>query len=754
MPPVENLVTSSQQPIKVSGREEDSMNKEPSMSGQTIVGLIIPPPDIRTIVDKTALFVARNGVEFENKIREREASNIRFNFLTPVDPYHAYYKNKVKEFETGVASAELLSKIKIPDAIREHIKKAEFVPKNPPKPFEFCADPSTINAFDLDLIQLTALFVARNGRQFLTQLMNREVRNFQFDFLKPQHSNFQYFTKLVEQYTKVIIPPKNVYDELRNSASHQKILDDVRYRVGWEKFQRAVKDREDAEVEQERMAYNQIDWHDFVVVQTVDFQPSETLNLPSLCTPRDVGARILLQQRTEAAKAAAESVAMDMDESESDEEEEKKKQKSRQDFDDIQQQVGGMDIAEKQHAGSTVTQPTPAAPIAGNVVIRDYDPKKARSGIAKGHEKFIISPLTNERIPADKLHEHVRYNTVDPQFKEQRDREHMERQDEDPITASGTEISRNIAKLAERRTDIFGIGEKGVEQTIIGKKKLGEEERQLPRSDPKTIWDGQQATIDATTRAAQQAVSLEQQITEIQRQHGYLPNPAADRFAPNTPSTTSAATTASAASMPPPTTAVPTPIPPRPPHIQPPIISNVAKIIPGGPPQQQQPMRMPRMPLPGMPPPPHMLPMGMQIPGLPPHMAMAHHQQGGHFMPPPPPPDESGASAAKKFRVDDALEPEELWLQKVSGQITVKLSTPQTDEWNLKGQTFTIQLEITSTVSALKSLIQEQTTVPASKAKLVYQNTFLKDNFTLAYYNFVNEANVQLLLKERGGKKK
>lgn len=100
------------------------------------------------------------------------------------------------------------------------------------------------------------------------------------------------------------------------------------------------------------------------------------VNLPSLCTPRDVGARILLQQRTEAAKAAAESVAMDMDESDSEEEEDKRRQKSKEDIEEVQHQVGGMDIAEKQHAGSTVTQPTPAAPIAGNVVIRDYDPKK------------------------------------------------------------------------------------------------------------------------------------------------------------------------------------------------------------------------------------------------------------------------------------------------------------------------------------------------------------------------------------------
>ena len=54
-----------------------------------------------------------------------------------------------------------------------------------------------------DVVKLTAQFVARNGRQFLTNLMNREQRNYQFDFLRPQHSLFNYFTRLVEQYTKV-----------------------------------------------------------------------------------------------------------------------------------------------------------------------------------------------------------------------------------------------------------------------------------------------------------------------------------------------------------------------------------------------------------------------------------------------------------------------------------------------------------------------------------------------------------------------
>lgn len=79
------------------------------------------------------------------------------------------------------------------------------VPKEPPPEFEFIADPPSISAFDLDVVKLTAQFVSRNGRQFLTQLMQKEQRNYQFDFLRPQHSLFNYFTKLVEQYTKVTL---------------------------------------------------------------------------------------------------------------------------------------------------------------------------------------------------------------------------------------------------------------------------------------------------------------------------------------------------------------------------------------------------------------------------------------------------------------------------------------------------------------------------------------------------------------------
>lgn len=117
------------------------------------------------------------------------------------------------------------------------------------------------------------------------------------------------------------MPSTNVVAQLQDDATNKKrLIEDINYRVSWEKHQKGLKDREEAEAEKERQAYASIDWHDFVVVQTVDFQPGDTSQLPPLCTPKDVGARILLEARNEMQKAAAEMQEMDMEESDSDDE--------------------------------------------------------------------------------------------------------------------------------------------------------------------------------------------------------------------------------------------------------------------------------------------------------------------------------------------------------------------------------------------------------------------------------------------------
>ncbi|KAL8624520.1 hypothetical protein ACOMHN_053063 [Nucella lapillus] len=74
-----------------------------------------------------------------------------------------------------------------------------------------------------------------------------------------------------------------------------------------------------------KVAYSQIDWHDFVVVETVDFQQNETGTLPPPTTPEEVEARILNQERYERGEIAiddAVEMEVESDEEEAEEEEE------------------------------------------------------------------------------------------------------------------------------------------------------------------------------------------------------------------------------------------------------------------------------------------------------------------------------------------------------------------------------------------------------------------------------------------------
>jgi hypothetical protein len=54
--------------------------------------VIIPPPEIKSVVEKTASYVAKNGVAFEAMIMGMEKNNPKFNFLKYLDdPYRPYY---------------------------------------------------------------------------------------------------------------------------------------------------------------------------------------------------------------------------------------------------------------------------------------------------------------------------------------------------------------------------------------------------------------------------------------------------------------------------------------------------------------------------------------------------------------------------------------------------------------------------------------------------------------------------------------
>jgi splicing factor 3A subunit 1 len=95
----------------------------------------------------------------------------------------------------------------------------------PTKPLEAPAEeqytshvPEGLTSLDLDTIRLTAQFVARNGKAFLTGLASREHANPAFFFLKPTHSLFAFFTALCDAYSRVLMPPKDLLPRLQKDA--------------------------------------------------------------------------------------------------------------------------------------------------------------------------------------------------------------------------------------------------------------------------------------------------------------------------------------------------------------------------------------------------------------------------------------------------------------------------------------------------------------------------------------------------------
>lgn len=90
-------------------------------------------------------------------------------------------------------------------------------------------------------MKLTALFTAQRGRNFLAHLSSREGRNYQFDFLRPTHSLFGYFNRLVEQYTKVLHPDKEMLEQLKSrteEGARWKTLEIAKKHAKWERNKR------------------------------------------------------------------------------------------------------------------------------------------------------------------------------------------------------------------------------------------------------------------------------------------------------------------------------------------------------------------------------------------------------------------------------------------------------------------------------------------------------------------------------------
>jgi len=424
------------------------------------VGLIYPPPDIRGVIDKTAQFVAKCGDGFEQRVL-REQNHTKFAFLLPNNPYRPYYEHKVKEFKTGEVQE---TKPEVPQAIidqkakedekkkkKEQLKALTMGEKKkksvkPPPPEQYVVNHPYIAPMDTDIIKLTAQFVARNGQKFLMGLGQRESRNPQFDFLKPTHALFGYFTSLVDAYTKCLMPYKEEVEKLKRCLnSSQEIMDKAMARFAWDEQQEAERISKEEETKEEKEQMAQIDWHDFVVVETIEFTAEDdSLPLaPPIDTstgapkgapvPMDGAGTMIAEAKIEKPKGVeeieTEEPAVDLEKEErekkekeiAEQREREERERAEREKQQLQQEEEMEDEEEMVDEEPMMDIMEPEIPIPqqdGEMKVRkDYVRHK------KGSASRLMQrcPITGQLIPAEEMSNHLKVLLLDPKWKHQKD---------------------------------------------------------------------------------------------------------------------------------------------------------------------------------------------------------------------------------------------------------------------------------------------------------------------------------------------
>ncbi|CAG8666978.1 4793_t:CDS:2, partial [Dentiscutata heterogama] len=205
------------------------------------------------------------------------------------------------------------------------------------------------------------------------------------------------------------------------------------------------------------VAYASIDWHDFVIVETVEFtEADETIDLPPPMSIIELENMTLAQKKmasvniVETHEDKAAEIDMEMDEDVDME-------------DDEDEQAAADDDEQDQESAPVVTEIKPPDTSAPMKIVKDYTPK-AYAPKTTTERQTSICPRCKQAIPVDEMANHVRIELLDPKWKEQKMAADAKKK-ESNLLQEGTDVAKILKTFSGYRSDIFGN-----EETEIGRK--------------------------------------------------------------------------------------------------------------------------------------------------------------------------------------------------------------------------------------------------------------------------------------------
>ncbi|GAA5933234.1 Prp21p [Sporobolomyces koalae] len=696
--------------------------------------IILPPPAIKTIVDKTAAFIAPkpNAAQLEERFRQREQTDSRFSFLNPTNPYYAYYADRLAAFKAG-EQPEVKADDKADPTASGPAEEDDGRPKEPPALEFLVEDPPKISAVDLDILRLTALFAARSGAQFTRDLAGRESRNYQFDFLRPSHSLFGYFNRLVEQYTKILLPSKELRNRIerraggasnstadRVVAGRREVLKDAHERVEWEKWESSRRKEEEDKVEAERIAFAEIDWQDFKVASTIEFTESDEAGLAELPPPMSLSE---VENMTLAQKKM-NSIIIDGGEPEADENGQDEQEMEMDDDDDDEPAAASEPKAEDKVEAPTLDVNLPVK------IRKDYVRNK------KEKTSQAYTTFDGQQVPVEEFSKHVRYELLDPRWKEEKKQAELNRSAAN-LLPGGTDVSASIRAMAAHRPDIFGDSP--------GDKEFRRQAEELAKSRAreKDVWDGHAASRESITNRYQATANLDEQIEALHRAKHLVgaEDGAEPRIGPAAPAI------------------VPVPAAPVAPQ-GPTTLTTGASISAGptpadaffaAPPPQSfgdYPQTAP-IPLPaGLPQRPNVVTPGEALPGTTAGTEAA--QQSSTTRPAEEEPEDE--RSAKRAKVEGQVVPEQEWLASHPDPVKIGVQLPDypaKPAWGCDGKKLELEVPLTLLVGTIRDRIAAMVGLPVGKQKFTYNGRILANSTTLAALNIDNGNVLHVSIKEK-----
>ncbi|CAH2351016.1 putative pre-mRNA-splicing factor Sap114p [[Candida] railenensis] len=411
----------------------------------------VPEASVKETIDKTVGYVVKNGSSFEERLKSNAGE--KFSFLVESDPNHQYYQRMLKEARgggeeingNGNGNGGIRSAAEPglgPGSGSSSSPSGESEPEQVPKPavFQFLTKLPPISALDLEIIKLSALFVAQNGSRYgegLIEHQRKKKQEAQFEFINPSHSLNPLYNEYIKQYRALIaLNPDTLQEQSDN------ILQNAYQRAKYERLHRA-KAKDEKRLQRERqVAYASVDWQDFAVVGRIQFDTVDEVRELAVPMNRDeLVFRSLESKRSDSradgtvgpepqeAPPAPAAIPEAPDKGEG--------QAQPQVADKRQTAPKGMKI---RAAGESRLKTRPSAAASTS----------STSSSTSGSEPTIKCPITGQQVPESQFDAHLKILLRDPRYKEQQDN-FIKKNFTYSSNLSTDEVYENIKRMTNKR---------------------------------------------------------------------------------------------------------------------------------------------------------------------------------------------------------------------------------------------------------------------------------------------------------------